>query len=133
MKTGKRILFVDDDAAIQDAVQIMLEHEGYSVSLLGSGDSLLTEAFSLPDLFILDKQLPGVDGLDICRFLKREKRTQHLPVLILSASPQIARLAKEACADSSLEKPFHMQELRQEVARLTAPGFQVCKTLASSD
>ena len=130
MKRKKRILFVDDDAAIRDAVQIMLEHEGYSVALLESGNSLLTEDFPLPDLFILDKQLLGVDGLDICRFLKKEKRTLHLPILMLSASPQITRLAKEACADGSLEKPFRMLELRQEVARLTAPGFDVCKTPA---
>ncbi len=128
MRNRKNILFVEDDVAIRDVVRLMLEHEGYSVSLLQSGDALLTDDFPLPDLVILDKQLPGVDGLDICRFLKKGERTCHLPVLMLSASPQIAQMAQDACADGCLEKPFRMQEIRDEVARLTAPGYRSCDT-----
>jgi DNA-binding response OmpR family regulator len=114
----KHILFVDDDPAIQDAVRMMLEHVGYTVTLMNDGDALLETGFTHPDLFILDKQLPGVDGLDICRHLKTQSVTAHIPVLILSASPQIRIQAKEACADSVLEKPFQMQALRKEVAQL---------------
>ncbi len=115
---AKRILFVDDDPAIQDAVRIMLERVGYDVTVLDTGNSLLEEGCIYPDLFILDKQLPGVDGLDICRYLKSRNETKHLPVLILSASPQIARQAADACADALLEKPFKMQELRKTVKNL---------------
>lgn len=118
MDTKKRIIIADDDPAIQDALHMMLEHKGYEVTVLGSGGPLLDGTFTPPHLFILDKQLPGVDGLDICRYLKGRAATKDIPVLILSASPQIREQATAACADEFLEKPFKMQELRQAVERL---------------
>lgn len=118
MTKGKQIIFVDDDPAIQDVVRLMLEAIGYEITVLSTGASLLNDSFSQPDLFILDNQLPGVSGLDICRHLKKQPDTKHIPVLILSASPQIVQQAKEACADGLIEKPFRMQDLRNEVKRL---------------
>ena len=120
MEEQKRITVVDDDRAIQDAVQLMLERRGYLVTIFSDGEPLLAGNFICPSLFILDKQLPGVDGLDICRYLKAQEDTKDIPVLMLSASPQIAMQAKAACADDFLEKPFKMQALREVVARLTA-------------
>lgn len=109
----KRITIVDDDEAIRDAVRLMLERRGYAVALLSNGESLLQGSFEVPDLFILDKQLPGVDGLDLCRYLKGQARTRSTPVLMLSASPQIRHQLRDACADGFLEKPFRMQALRE--------------------
>lgn len=118
MKHQKRIIIVDDDLAIQDALRIMLESNGYITTLLSSGETLLLNSFELPDLFILDKQLPGVDGLDICRHLKAGKITRHIPVLVLSASLHIAPLAGAAGANDFLEKPFRMKILLETVQRL---------------
>ena len=118
MEDRKRIIVTDDDPAIQDAVRMMLERRGYEVTVFSDGSPLLKGAYSKPHLFILDKQLPGVDGLDICRYLKAQDATKNIPVLILSASPQIGPQAKAACADGFLEKPFKMQELRDIVGRL---------------
>lgn len=112
------IIVVDDDLAIQDAVQMMFEHRGYTITTYSSGEPLLLDKFEYPDLFILDKQLPGVDGLDVCRYLKSSVSTQHIPVLVLSASPQVGPLAKAACADAFLEKPFKMKVLRAAVEQL---------------
>ncbi len=114
----KQILVVDDDVSIQDAVRIILERRGYAVTIVSSGEVIFDRAFGLPDLIILDKQLPGVDGLDLCRVLKADPRTSGIPVLILSASPQTALQAPRAGADGFLEKPFRMQELRVKVQRL---------------
>jgi DNA-binding response OmpR family regulator len=114
-----RIIVVDDDLAIRHAVQMLFENKGYTITTYSSGEPLLQEHFQYPDLFILDTQLPGPDGLDVCRYLKSGERTKHIPILILSASPQVGALAKAACADAFLEKPFKMKELRAVVARLT--------------
>lgn len=118
MEEQKRILVVEDDPAIQDAVRIMLERRGYKVAVLDRGDSLMEGDFEHPHLFILDKQLPGIDGLDICRHLKIQASTMHIPVLMLSASPQIGVLAGKAAADGFLEKPFQMPRLRELVSQL---------------
>ena len=118
MTEQKHVIIVDDDPDIQDVLGMLLEHSGYIVTVFDNGDSLLTSGFKHPDLLIIDKQLPGVDGLDICRYLKSQETTKHIPVIILSASPQAGILAKAACADSFLEKPFKMKELRNTVEQL---------------
>lgn len=75
----------------------------------------MTEA----DLFILDKQLPDMDGIALCRLLKLDHRTKHIPVLMLSANPQIKELAQAAGADDVLEKPFEIKDFLSIIARLT--------------
>ena len=107
----KKVLIVDDDLGIQDAFRIIFERAGYSVTVLSSGNAILEGVFDIPDIFILDKQLSGVDGLDVCRFLKKQKETCHLPIIVVSATPHVARLATDACADDFLEKPFKNKDL----------------------
>ena len=109
----------EDDPGIQDSARLIFERAGYRITIFPNGDPLLSGAFDIPDIFILDKQLSGVDGLDICRHLKSMAATARIPVIILSASPQIVRLAELAGADAALEKPFKMQELRHLVTGLT--------------
>ena len=108
----KRIVFVEDDPSIQDVTKIILEKEGFQVTVYNNGSGLLTNSYEPPDLYILDKRLSGVDGLDICKFLKSQPATATIPVVMLSASPDIFRQAKEAGADGALEKPFTMKELK---------------------
>jgi DNA-binding response OmpR family regulator len=117
MKEKKRIIITDDDPGIQDIARLIFERAGYNVTIYSNGDPLLSNSFEVPHLFILDKQLSGVDGLDVCRFLKDQDITRDIPVIMLSASPHIDRLAKMAGADDFLEKPFKMRELREIVAR----------------
>lgn len=113
----KKIILAEDDPGIQDCVQIILEKEGYQVTVFSNGEDLLNKRFESPDLFILDRQLSGVDGLDICKFLKQEDEFGQIPVVILSASPQIRSLAKECGAEDFLEKPFTIEGLRRMVAK----------------
>ena len=63
------------------------------------------------DAFILDNQLSGVAGIDICRFLKSQDRTSGIIVIMLSANPRIGSIAIDAGADDYLEKPFKINEL----------------------
>lgn len=106
-----RIIIADDDQGMRDIFQIILKRAGYLVTLYSEGDILLTNDFELPDLFILDKQLSGLDGLDVCRFLKSQESTKNIPVIIISASPYVAQLATAAGADDFIEKPFKTKEL----------------------
>jgi len=107
----KKVLVIDDDPAIQDTLRLIFERAGYDVTILSSAGALISDVADIPDIYILDKQLPGIDGLDVCRSLKGHWRSAHVPVIMVSASPHIARLAKEACADDFLEKPFKRRDL----------------------
>jgi DNA-binding response OmpR family regulator len=107
----KTIIVTDDDEGIQDIFKMIFERAGYEVNILAEARPLLENNFTVPDLFLLDRQLSGHDGLNVCRFLKNQASTKDVPVIIVSASPEIKRLAKEAGADDFIEKPFQMKAL----------------------
>jgi CheY-like chemotaxis protein len=121
MQQRKRVLIVDDNPGIQDAFRLIFEHAGHDTDIYADGAELLSNNYRLPDLFILDKQLSGVDGLNLCQHLKSEERSRHIPVIIISASPQLERLAAAAGADDFQEKPFRMHDLLDKVQRLLDP------------
>jgi CheY-like chemotaxis protein len=66
---------------------------------------------------VLDRQLSGQDGLKVCKFLKSQNTTKHIPVIIVSATPGIGKMAKEAGADDFIEKPFQIKDLLGVVER----------------
>ena len=111
----KHIILVDDDPAIQDAFRLILTHAGYEVTVYSNGRSLLTSGYTLPQLFILDKQLSGADGVDICRYLKQRPATSAIPVIILSASSHTRHQALAAGANAFLEKPCSLKDLLASV------------------
>jgi DNA-binding response OmpR family regulator len=106
-----KIVIADDDAGIRDIFRLILGRAGYEVEIKTNGIDILENKFSTPDIFIIDRLMSGVDGLDVCRFLKSQKKTRHIPVIVVSASPNIRNLAGEAGADDCLEKPFDMHHL----------------------
>jgi DNA-binding response OmpR family regulator len=113
----KTVLVVDDEPKIVDVVREYLEHAGFSVRTAGDGPAALERARSLaPDLIVLDLGLPGLDGLDVARQLRRSSR---VPVIILTArGDEVDRIiGLELGADDYLVKPFSPREL---VARVRA-------------
>ena len=118
---SKELIFaVEDEVHIQQLVKYNLEANGYKVLSFGSGESLLEEVkSSVPDLFILDLMLPGMDGLEVCRQLRANQRTASIPVIMLTAkSEEFDKvLGLELGADDYLTKPFSVREL---VARVKA-------------
>src|SRR4051794_7148484 len=70
MGSGKKIVVAEDDSGIRDAFLLTLTRAGYEVALYADGQPLMTHPFEVPDLFIIDRQLSGVDGLDVCQYLK---------------------------------------------------------------
>jgi len=114
---GKKILVVDDDEGIMEVVQIVLEGEGYQVSTNMDGENLHFRQENVPDLILLDVLLAGIDGRDICRSLKSNPATQHIPVIMLSAHSDASKVADTSGADDFLEKPFDVDVLIDIVAK----------------
>ena len=118
----KSILVTDDDPGLQDIYKIILERAGFRVNILSNGMDILNNHFEIPDLFLLDKQLSGVDGLELCRYLKNHPATEQVPVIIISASEGIGNLAKAAGADDYIEKPFDRKHLLDVIAENLGPA-----------
>jgi two-component system response regulator MprA len=113
-----RLLVVDDDRALRDVLRRTLSLAGYEVRLAGTGAEALAEASgAVPDAVVLDVGLPDIDGLEVCRLLRREGN--RVPVLMLTARDAVADRIDglDAGADDYLVKPFDIDELK---ARLRA-------------
>jgi DNA-binding response OmpR family regulator len=113
----KSIVVVEDDLAVLDVITMMLQKVGYQVNVFSNGLDILENRFAIPDLFIIDKQLSGVDGLDICGYLKVRSDTAYIPIIVISASPNVAILARHMGADDFIEKPFERQQLLNCVSK----------------
>jgi two-component system response regulator MprA len=113
-----RLLVVDDDRGLRDVLRRALMLAGYEVLLTDSGSGALSEvAASVPDAVVLDIGLPDIDGLEVCRLLRREGN--RVPVLMLTARDAVSDRIDglDAGADDYLVKPFDIDELK---ARLRA-------------
>ncbi len=113
----KKILVADDNAAILDALKIMLEEEGYDVETTEDGAIARDIKEPLPDLLLLDIWMSGMDGRDICKHLKSAAATRRIPVVLVSATKDIERIAKDSGADGFISKPFEMEHLLAIVAK----------------
>ena len=126
--SNARILVVDDEADIRDLVQEILTEEGYTVEVAGNAaEARAACAAQLPDLVLLDIRMPRLTGYDVCRRLRAEPSTQHIPVAFLSAKGQEAEIqaGMDAGATDYILKPFAPDQLIQRVALLLGePGSQ---------
>lgn len=116
----KRILIADDNLGIIDALTLLFEEVGYAVETTTDAATVLTFANGYPDLLLLDVRMSGADGREICRALKSNELTKHIPVILFSAHKDAAIMAKEAGADDYLIKPFDIEDLLIKVAKYCA-------------
>ena len=131
MSKGK-ILIVEDDRDISEMVEYNLREEGYdTISAFNGEDGLRLAKKEKPDLIILDIMLPIIDGLEVCRILKKEQITAEIPVIILSAKSQETDkiVGLELGADDYVTKPFSPREL---IARIRAILRRGCSLSFSS-
>ncbi|MBI5699971.1 response regulator [Candidatus Saganbacteria bacterium] len=115
-----KLLIIEDEKDIVQALEYNLKKEGFAVSKAYDGLQGLKLARELsPDLIILDLMLPGLDGLELCRTIKREPPTENIPVIMLTAkgSETDKVVGLEVGADDYITKPFSMREL---IARVRA-------------
>lgn len=117
--TTAKLLLVEDDPALAELLEYRFANEGYAVRATPDGDeALLLAAEDTPDLIILDWMIEGTSGIEVCRRLRRDKATAHVPIIMLTAregeDDKIRGL--ETGADDYLTKPFSPRELLARVA-----------------
>ena len=114
----QKILIVDDDRDIVDAMQTILEMEDYSVSHAYEGLDGITSARSQkPDLILLDYMLPDMNGKEVALTLRREDELRDIPVVMVSASREAGEIAREIQVTDFIEKPFEMDHLLNVIRR----------------
>ena len=113
----KNILVADDDEEVLHVLDTMLTTAGYSVTTMIQGEQVLAIKKNLPHLILLDIWMAGIDGREICKHLKDQSSTKHIPVIFISANRDTEEIATYAGADDFIYKPFDMDDLLQKVAK----------------
>ena len=119
--SGRDILVVDDEEDALDLIDFNLKQAGYSVSRAKNGSEAIDVAKKdAPDLIVLDLMLPEVDGLEVCRVLRRNEETAQIPIIMLTAkAAEMDRvIGLEVGADDYVTKPFSVRELVLRVKNL---------------
>lgn len=118
MHKQKKILVCDDDQGVVEVIKIILEQEDYRVRVLTSGKAIQKRVEEdLPDVILLDIWMPGIDGKQVTKLLKKNINTKHIPIIVISALNDTEKIAKEAGADDFIAKPFQMDYLLAKVAQ----------------
>src|SRR5437660_3996688 len=117
---SKPALIIEDDADIAESVKYNLESEGFSAVVASTGEQGLTlalDAHNPPSVIVLDLMLPGMNGMELCRRLRRENQTRKIPIIMLTAKTSEAdRIAGlDLGADDYIAKPFSVRELMARV------------------
>jgi len=128
--TAAKLILVEDDPALAELLEYRFENEGYDVRVTADGDeALVMVREDTPDLIILDWMVEGTSGIEVCRRLRRDKETAHVPIIMLTAreaeDDRIRGL--ETGADDYITKPFSPREL---LARVSAVMRRIRPALA---
>jgi DNA-binding response OmpR family regulator len=118
-------LFADDDPGMRAIVLMNLEAEGFEVTIVRDGEAALAAIeTALPDLIVLDVMMPGRDGYDVLRELKRKERTSCIPVVLLTAKAADTDVWEgwKSGADYYMTKPFDPDELARFAHHVLRPG-----------
>jgi two-component system phosphate regulon response regulator PhoB len=110
----KKVLIIEDEKDLAELLAFNLEKEGYSATCVHDGKiGLERAATNLPDLILLDLMLPGMHGTEVCKALRKDQRTVHIPIIMITAKgDEIDRVVGfEVGADDYIVKPFSMREV----------------------
>ena len=114
----KKVLIIEDEKDLAELLAFNLEKEGYAATCVHDGKLGLERAGAdLPDLILLDLMLPGLLGTEVCKALRKDQRTAHIPIIMITAkSDEIDRVVGfEVGADDYIVKPFSMREVALRV------------------
>jgi CheY-like chemotaxis protein len=117
---SKRILVLDDDADTLNTVAEVLNYEGFEVRAELNTDNIvdLIKHYS-PDLVMVDYLLKGVNGGELCNQIKKDGKTAHIPVIIVSAYPRLTNSLGRYGCNAFIAKPFDLENLVQQINELT--------------
>jgi len=108
---SKHIMIVEDNDEIREMLEFLLNSEKYTVRSFADAASFRDQISKVrPDALIFDVMLPDGNGLDLCKELRADPATVHLPVIIMSASGDLSDLSKECQADDFISKPFDIYD-----------------------
>jgi len=113
-----RVLVVDDEEHIVELIKFNLENHGYEVITAYDGEEAITKAKKeMPNLIILDLMLPLIDGIDVCKKIKKDSETNNIPIIMLTAKSDETDkvIGLEIGADDYMTKPFGIRELMARV------------------
>ena len=119
--TRPRVLLVDDDSSVREAVSSALAGEGYEVTWFADAENALRQALVAPPaVVLLDVTMPGLDGWELCEILKRQSQTRDVPVLFLTGRTDVRDriTAMQVGGSDFISKPFHARDLRAKVRAL---------------
>ena len=109
---NKKVLILDDDMDILQICSIVLKKKGFDVSTLNNSNQVVERVRSYqPDVILMDNWIPGPGGIEATKELKGTPDLHSIPVIFFSANSNVTQLAREACADYFLQKPFDITEL----------------------
>jgi len=114
----EKILIVDDEEHIQELIKFNLENSGYKVLCAGNGNEAVKIAKAeIPNLILLDLMLPGMDGYDVCKEIRRDNEISNMPIIMITAKGEELDkiLGLELGADDYITKPFSVRELLARV------------------
>ena len=111
-----RILIVENDEDTLFLLERALSNAGYIVETCTAGWGIVDFQHDIPDLFILDKELPAIDGIAVTKFLRLQPATKTTPIIMISGH-QIKNKARKAGSDEFLEKPFQLHSLLRLVEK----------------
>ena len=116
MEKGKRILAIEDEIDILEILEYILIDSGYDVLASQTGDNIFekVEEFE-PDLILLDIMIFNRDGREICKALKADERTKDIPVIMVSAHPDVVNTIEKVGANDFVSKPFDINKLLQKI------------------
>lgn len=118
----KKVLIIEDEKDLAELLAFNLEKEGYAATCIHDGKLGLEQAgIDLPDLILLDLMLPGLLGTEVCKALRKDPRTAHIPIIMITAKgDEIDRVVGfEVGADDYIVKPFSMREVALRVKAVT--------------
>jgi DNA-binding response OmpR family regulator len=116
---AKQILIVEDDQDILQVLETVLEHNEFEVKGLSRTDDIIESIEKYkPDLVLTDYLLPGLNGGKICQLIKGNKKTSHIPVILISAYPELAISLGNFGFDAFISKPFNINALVKKISRL---------------
>lgn len=109
---NKKVLILDDDMDILQICSIVLKKKGFDVSTLNNSNQVVERVRNYqPDVILMDNWIPGPGGIEATKELKGTPDLHAIPVIFFSANSNVTQLAREACADYFLQKPFDITEL----------------------
>lgn len=114
----RKVLIVDDDAAILEVFTLLLTMHGYEAHSLSAGDKFLALIEKIkPDVILLDLFIAGADGRELCKQIKSDRAFDNIAVIMFSGNAKIKYIYEGCNADDYIEKPFEARELNEKIEK----------------